>query len=95
MNDLSFDRPVPIFVGLGFPTSINNVHDAYRILCDWDGRRGPAHEAAMNACRAAFQGDVDGETVRGIFSAFAKAHCIVVPDAVAAAELASATAVHG
>lgn len=93
MNDLSFERPVSIFVGLGFPTSIDNVLDAHRILTDWDGSRGPAHGAAVNACKAALRGEVDGETVRGIFSAFAKAHGIVVPDAVAAAKKISTNAV--
>jgi hypothetical protein len=82
MQDLRFERPVSIFVGLGFPSSIDCVEDAYRILNDWDGRRGPAHAAALNACRAALNREIEADTVRGIFEAFAKAHGIVVPDAV-------------
>ncbi|MBP0441355.1 DUF982 domain-containing protein [Tianweitania sediminis] len=89
MHDLRFEQPVSIFVGLGFPSSIESVEDAYRILNDWDGRRGPAHSAALNACRAAIHGEIEPETVRGIFTAFAKAHGIIVPDAVGAETLGS------
>ncbi len=95
MNDLAFERPVSIFVGLGLPNVIDNVHDAYRFLSDWEGRRGPAHTAALNACLAAFEGHVDGETVRGIFDAFARAHGIRVPDAVSAKQVAPVGGTYG
>jgi len=95
MNDLTFERPVSIFVGAGYTHAVDNVHDAHRLLSEWDGRRGPAYSAAINACRAAFEGSVDAETVRGIFEAFAKAHGILVPEAIAAAALATRSGAHG
>jgi hypothetical protein len=92
MHDLRFEQPVSIFVGLGFPSSIDSVEGAYRVLNDWDGRRGPAHSAALNACRASLNGEIEPETVRGIFAAFAKAHGIVVPDAIGAENLMRSSA---
>ncbi len=95
MNELNFERPVSIFVGAGYTHAVDNVHDAHRLLSEWDGRRGPAYSAATNACHAAFEGSVDAETVRGIFEAFAKAHGILVPEVIGAAEVATMNRPHG
>ena len=74
-----FETPVTIFVGLGYPRQVAGTTEAYKILMEWHGKRGPAHEAAINACRAAMTGDIDVETARGIFEAFARARGVLVP----------------
>jgi hypothetical protein len=89
MTTKPFEQPVSIFVGLGFPHQVDSVLDAYRILSEWHGPRGPAHTAALKACQAALAGDVDPETARGIFVAFARSRGILVPEAVNAAALAA------
>ena len=54
--------------------------DAYRILMDWPlSRRDIAHKLALNACRAAVSGDVETETARRLFIAFAQRHDIIAP----------------
>lgn len=83
MIDLRFERPVSIFMGLGFPTTIESVETAQQVLDAWEERRGPAWTAASNACHAARDGAIEPDTVRGIFAAFARAHGILVPDAAA------------
>jgi len=76
-----FERPVRILVGLGFPAQICSVMDAYRLLVDW---RAPsmdaAHSMALNACLAALRGEVEAETVRGLFVAFAERHHLLATD---------------
>lgn len=81
-----FDKPVSVFVGLGFPRDVETVWQAYELLNDWP-HRGPAHAAALDACRAGLNGDVDADTVRGVFEAFARKAGILAPDAL---ELAAA-----
>jgi len=66
-----FEHPVRVLVGLGFPRQINTVVDAYQFLMDWHGN-SPELKAAIRACRAAIAGDVDAETARGVFVAFAR-----------------------
>ncbi|KRB23740.1 MULTISPECIES: DUF982 domain-containing protein [Mesorhizobium] len=68
-----FQHPVRVLVGLGFPTDIQSVKDAFVLLDEWPpSKRGPAHGVALNACRAALAGEVDAETARGTFVAFAR-----------------------
>ena len=62
-----FEKPVRVWVGLGFPRQLNNVADAYQMLMGWCGN-SPEQKAAIRACKAALAGDVDAETARGIFS---------------------------
>ena len=74
-----FEEPVRVWVGLGFPRQINTVVDAYQFLLDWCGN-SPEQKAAMRACKAALAGDVDADTARGVFVAFARKKDILVED---------------
>lgn len=74
-----FEKPVRVWVGLGFPRQLNNVADAYQMLMGWCGN-SPEQKAAIRACKAALAGDVDAETARGVFLAFAKKKDILVED---------------
>jgi len=79
-----FERPVVILVGLGHPAAISSVMEAYMFLVDWPpSKRDPAHQFAIKACLAAMRGDVEAETVRGIFVTLAEKYDILAPDAVA------------
>lgn len=93
-----FDEPVKILVGLGLPRSIESVSQAYVFLHDWPAsRRGPAHCAALNACKAALANDIEPETARGAFAGFAARVGILAPDVeelVAASYGAAAAAKH-
>jgi hypothetical protein len=74
-----FDKPVRVWVGLGFPRQINTVVDAYQFLLEWCGN-SPEQKAAIRACQAALVGDVDAETARGVFVAFARKKDILFKD---------------
>lgn len=74
-----FEKPVRVLVGLGFPKQINTVVDAYQTFLEWCGN-SPEQKAAMRACKAALAGDIDAETARGVFVAFAKKKDILVED---------------
>ena len=74
-----FEPPVRVWVGLGFPRQLNTVVDAYQFLMSWCGN-SPEQKAAIRACKAALVGDVDAETARGIFVAFARKKDILVED---------------
>ena len=74
-----FEKPVRVWVGLGFPRQINTVADAYQMLLDWNGN-SPEQKAAIRACKAALAGDVDAETARGVLVAFARKKDILVED---------------
>ncbi|WP_421581009.1 DUF982 domain-containing protein [Shinella sp. M31] len=76
-----FKEPVSILIGLGFPIQVRSVTEAYRHLVEWRSpSRGAAHSIALNACKAALRGEVDAETVRGLFTAFAERHDLLAPD---------------
>ncbi|ESX82905.1 MULTISPECIES: DUF982 domain-containing protein [unclassified Mesorhizobium] len=79
MTKKSFGRPVPILVGLGFPRHVENVWQAYDVLNEWPSR-GPAHKAAFDACRAGLADEVDTQTVRAAFEAFARKAGILAHD---------------
>ena len=66
-----FEKPVRILVGLGFPRQLNTVADAYQFAVEWCGN-SPEQKAAICACKAALVEDVDPETARGVFVAFAR-----------------------
>ena len=74
-----FEKPVYVWVGLGFPRQLNTVVDAYQFAAEWCGN-SPEQRAAIRACKAALAGDVDAETARGIFTAFAKKKDILIED---------------
>ena len=74
-----FQKPVHVWVGLGFPKRLATVVDAYQFLLDWCGN-SPEQRAAERACKAALAGDIDPETARGVFAAFARKKDILVED---------------
>ena len=74
-----FEKPIRVWVGLGFPRQLNTVVDAYQFAVDWCGN-GPEQKAAIRACKAALTGEIDVETARGIFIAFARKKDILVDD---------------
>jgi hypothetical protein len=85
-----FKQPVSILVGLGFPTKVRSVMDAYRHLSEWPASlRDTAHSVALKACGAALRGEIEAETARGLFAAFAEKHDLLAPEigAIAAAHL--------
>jgi len=75
----SFKKPIRVWVGLGFPRQLNTVVDAYQFAMEWCGN-SPEQRAAIRACKAALSGDVDAETARGVFSAFARKKDILLQD---------------
>lgn len=71
MSKLAFNDPVSVSMGVGIPVEIDTVERAHALLNDWPvWRRGPAHIAAINACKAAIAGTIDVETARSALSAF-------------------------
>lgn len=53
----------------------------YALLQDWPGAsRNSSHAVALNACKAGIAGEIDAETVRSTFVAFARRNDILVPD---------------
>ncbi|MFT4002418.1 MAG: DUF982 domain-containing protein, partial [Rhizobium sp.] len=76
-----FKQPVSILVGLGFPTEVRSVTEAYRHLCEWPASfRDSAHSVALKACGAALRGEIEAETARGLFAAFADRNDLLAPD---------------
>ncbi|RLL65535.1 DUF982 domain-containing protein [Ochrobactrum soli] len=74
-----FEKPVSILVGLGLPVEVRNATEAYRFLSEQPASlRNPAHNIALKACAAALRGEIDFETARGLFVAFAKRHDFLV-----------------
>jgi len=76
-----FKDPVTILVGLGFPAEVRTVMDAYRHLAEWPASMQDAvHSIALKACGAALRGEIEAETARGLFAAFAEKHDLLAPD---------------
>ena len=82
-----FEKPIRVWVGLGFPRQLNTVADAYQFVLEWCGN-SPEQRAAMRACKAALVGDVDPETARGVFMAFARKKDILVEEGATPSPLA-------
>ncbi|HWK64059.1 MAG TPA: DUF982 domain-containing protein [Rhizobiaceae bacterium] len=75
-----FEHPVTVIVGLGVPANIRSVREAYAMLNEWPpSKRNGAHTVALNACRAALAGEIDAETARGAFVAFARRADLLAP----------------
>jgi len=75
-----FEQPVVVLVGLGFPAEVHSVMEAYRHLAEWPASlRDAAHSMALKACCAALRGDIEAETARGLFAAFAEKHDLLAP----------------
>jgi len=76
-----FEKPIRILVGLGQPKDIRNVLDAHMFLDDAPGyMRNAVHIMALKACKAALLGEVEAETARGAFEAFARKHDLLAPE---------------
>ncbi len=76
-----FKEPICILVGLGFPAKVGSVMDAYRHLVEWPvSLRDTAHSIALKACVAALRDEIEPETARGLFAAFAERHDLLAPD---------------
>ena len=74
-----FEKPIRVWVGLGFPRQLNTVADAYQFVIDWCGN-SPEQRAAIRACRAALAGDVDAEAAKGVLVALARKKDILIED---------------
>ncbi|PSJ53222.1 DUF982 domain-containing protein [Pseudaminobacter soli (ex Li et al. 2025)] len=85
MNAKRFSHPVEIFVGLGSHRVIENAGQAYEVLNEWSGSRGPWHAQALSKCRSALTNDRNVAAARIAFVAFARARGVLVPDALTAA----------
>ncbi|WP_353653456.1 DUF982 domain-containing protein [Rhizobium sp. AU243] len=80
-----FRKPVTILVGLGFPVEVRGIMDAYRHLVEWPTSfRDTAHSIALKASQAALRGEIEAETARGLFAAFAAKHDLLAPELQAA-----------
>ncbi len=76
-----FKEPVTILVGLGFPAEVRTVMDAYRHLVEWPASMQDAvHSIALKACGAALRGEIEAETARALFAAFAEKHDLLAPE---------------
>ena len=80
LDHIAFEEPVEVIVGLGLPTRVDDIMEAYTLLNEWPpSKRNPAHAIALNACRAALVGEVDAGTVRATFVAFARRAGLLAP----------------
>lgn len=76
-----FKQPVSVLVGLGFPAEVRSAMDAYRYLAELPAAlRDNAHSVALEACGAALRGEIEAETARGLFTAFAEKHDLLAPE---------------
>jgi hypothetical protein len=79
MQHTRFEEPVTVLVGMGLPVRIETVMETYALLQDWPAAtRNSAHSVALNACKAGIAGEIDPETVRSTFVAFARRNDILV-----------------
>jgi hypothetical protein len=84
MMGAAFERPLIMFVGLGFPRHIDNATDALQALDELAPlEHGAAHNMAVRACRAALLGDVEPETARGIVEAYARTRGVLADELLA------------
>ncbi|MER9952039.1 DUF982 domain-containing protein [Mesorhizobium sp. M0047] len=74
-----FEKPVRVWVGLGFHRQLNSVVDAYQFVTEWCGN-SPEQRAAIRACKAALAGEIDVESARGSVLQFARKKDILVED---------------
>ena len=84
-----FGDPVSVFIGMGYLAQIETVARAHELLADMPAhQRGPAHAAALNACRAAIAREIDAETARAAFVRYAQGKGMLAPriDSVVAAQ---------
>ena len=76
-----FYKPVRILIGLGFPKDISSPLDAIVYLDSvQQSARDYSHTIASRACRAALTGEIEAETARGLFEAYATKQSILAPE---------------
>lgn len=81
MKPDTFDKPVRVLVGLGVVREIRTALEAYMFLNDSPGyMRNPAQLMALKACKTALLGEIEAETARGAFEAFARKQDLLAPD---------------
>jgi hypothetical protein len=80
MNPDMFEKPVTMLLGLGIPTEVKSVMHAYQILMDWRNAAEPSRELALKACKAAINGEIEAETARAVFVAFAERNDLLAPE---------------
>ena len=81
MKPDTFNKPIRVLVGLGAVREIRNALEAYSFLNDAPGyMRNPAQLMALKACKAALLGEIEAETARGAFEAFARKQDLLAPD---------------
>jgi hypothetical protein len=77
-----FREPVRISVGLGFPRGIRSPLDAVIYLNEVPPpARNNGHTMALKTCKAALMGEIEAETARGAFEAYARRQDILAPGA--------------
>lgn len=75
----SFEDPVWLLIGLGFPHKIDSVSAAYRFLSENPAlNRDAAYNVVIKACRSVLAGTIDAATVRGLVERFAMRRGIFV-----------------
>jgi hypothetical protein len=76
-----FEKPVSILVGLGYPAKIQSAKQAYEYLSETPAVSSKkAHSMALKACKAALEGEIEQETARSAFVAYAKRSAIFIPE---------------
>jgi len=77
----SFSSPVSVLKGIGIPTIVWTVGEAFDFLNEWPAfRRNAAHILATNACKAALSGEVGVDLAEEAFRGFAKRSGILIED---------------
>lgn len=75
----SFSSPVSVLKGIGIPTLIWTVGEAFDFLNEWpSSRRNGAHTLAANACKAALAGEVGIDLAEEAFRGFARRSGILI-----------------
>jgi hypothetical protein len=76
-----FNKPVSILVGLGHPAKIHSAKQAYEFLSETPTIAAKkAQSVALKICKAALNGEIDAETARSAFVAFAERSAILAPE---------------
>jgi Protein of unknown function (DUF982) len=66
-----FDRPISVFIDLGFPREVESVLDAYDLLLEWKGIPEVDYHAAVDVCRKALNGERTVKQAHDAFKRFA------------------------
>ncbi|WP_312796648.1 DUF982 domain-containing protein [Tianweitania sp.] len=81
MNAQTFDKPVAVLIGLGFVRNVPTVMAAYEMVAEWPASpRSLPQVKALNACRAALNGEGRAEDAHLAFLDFAEHTGILMED---------------